>query len=322
MKNIVLVAAVLSLSVSACGSDDGERTGDVKQGFSPPPPKAGYTRIVAPAIKDIKPGDDVTYCQYVGAPLDHDIDILDVQGYQSDMGHHAVAYARPEQVTLGKSTPCTGEDNITGSFIGGIGGEAGGGVKLPEGVAFRVPAGSSIMLNTHFLNVGKTTIEGNSVLDVKFAEADPTRKVASLFANVSIGFTIPPNGSVSATAECTFPRDMDFLLFSNHMHDYGSHALSEVERKGTRAMELVHEDPSWTYEMQFKAVNSSWGLDAPLRIRQGDTLRTHCNWENTTAAMVQFPREMCVGVGFFISDGSSSPTCVNGAWIERKPGQL
>jgi hypothetical protein len=207
---------------------------------------------------------------------------------------------------------------VAGVFIGGIGGEAGGGVKLPDGVVFRVPKGNSIMLNTHFLNTGSKVIDGESVLDIKFEPADPARKVASLFTNGNFGFQVPARGRAEAVAECPIPRDLEIIIFSNHMHDQGSHIWTEVER-ADGSVELIHEDPEWTYEMQFNAVFRTWPLETPLRLAKGDILRTYCNWDNTTDAALGFPREMCIGVSHFVSDGASFPVCYNGNWFERQP---
>ncbi len=314
----LLVAALAASSLVACGAEDGS---DRTAGFEPPPAPAGYERIVAPIVTGVQGGGDVTYCQYVKAPLDHDIDILDVKGYQSRMGHHAVAYAMPGDHPLGTNEKCTGQENLSGIFIGGIGGEGGGGLVLPEGVAFRLPRGHSIMLNTHFLNVADKAIDGEAVLDIKFAPTDPARKVITLFSNVQLGFEVAAGASGQATAECKFTRDLDFMFFSNHMHDYGTRARSEVIRAGSSAPELVHEDPEWSYEMQFDAEQTTWPLDNLLRIQSGDVLRTHCYWDNPTGESIKFPREMCVGVGFFVSDGASSPVCVNGTWLANRPAQ-
>lgn len=75
------------------------------------------------------------------------------------------------------------------------------------------------MLNAHFLNTSEDLLKGESVLDVKFAEVDPSRKIMSLYTN-------------------------------------------------------------------------------------------------ETNAEMRFPTEMCIGIGFFLSDGTSSPTCLNGEWLE------
>lgn len=287
-----------------------------------PPPAAGYTRFVAPVMKDIKPGTDIMHCQYIQAPLDRDIDIIDVQGYQSEGGHHAIAFASNVTAPLGTTRDCTGEDNLNqGAFLGGVGGEAGGGAKLPAGVAFRLKKGSSIMLNTHFLNVSERTYDGHAVLDFKFAEVDPNRTVASLFANGNFSFRVPASSTADAVAECKVPKEIKFVMFANHMHDYGTAVKTEIVRADGR-VELVQDDPVWTYEMQFQAVFRNYGLEAPLTLQPGDVIRTSCKWKNPTNAALTFPREMCIGTGFFLSDGSSSPVCFNGRWMDQVPAGL
>jgi hypothetical protein len=269
-------------------------------------------------VTGIGAGADVMFCQYIQGPLGRDIDILDVRGFQSTSGHHAVAFASTAQSPVGSTTPCTEQENVAqGTFLGGVGGEGGGGVKLPDGVAFRLPKGNSILLNAHFLNTGAKPVDGHSVLDFKFAEVTPGRKVASLFSNVNMDFKIPAKSTGHAAADCTLPRDLDFLVFHNHMHDFGTSAVTNVIRKQTAAVELVHRDDLWTYEMQFNAKVTDWSLDRPFRVAAGETLHTECNWANTASEAVAFPREMCVGVGYFLSDGSSAPVCINGQWVER-----
>jgi Copper type II ascorbate-dependent monooxygenase, C-terminal domain len=319
MRFPVSVAFALSICVGCSGSGtETPAPGGPNGSFNPAPPPAGYTRITSPVITGIEPGADITVCQYVQAPTDRDIDILDAQGFQSPMGHHAIAFATTAIKPVGTSGPCGDEDNLTGSFLGGIGGEGGAGVKLPEGVAFRLPKGSGIMLNVHFLNTTNKTIDGQSVVDVKFAEADPSRKIAGFFVNGTTKFKVSPNAKAQATAECPIGKEMDFIFFTNHMHDYGARAITNLVRDGALAAEVVHEDPVWTYEMQFAAIFSKWQVSAPLHLVPGDKLVTDCEWMNTTAEDVVYPREMCFGVGYFLTDGKGpSPGCFNGMWFER-----
>jgi hypothetical protein len=284
--------------------------------FDPPPARSGFTRFVAPVMENLAAGTDTMYCQYVQAPLDHDVDVLDVEGYQSLGGHHSVAYSTTMNVPVGTSRPCNEEDNLSAGFLGGTGGEGNGGIKLPDGVAFRLPKGSSIMLNTHFLNTTDGPIDGHSVVDFRFVEVDRTRKIAALFTTGTIGFKVPAKSAADAMAECKIPEDMQFILFTNHMHDNGMHAKTELVRADGN-VELVHEDPNWTYEMQFNAEYTKWALDKPLTIAKGEMLRTQCNWQNKSPDELAFPREMCFGVGFFLSDGSSAPVCLDGRWINR-----
>ncbi|MET0591588.1 MAG: hypothetical protein ABW133_02740 [Polyangiaceae bacterium] len=321
MRWLQCVAPLSVLALAACSSAPGEQIGQPRStiaGFDPPPPAAGYTRIVSPVVTNIQPGVDLTVCQYVQAPLDHDLDILDAQGYQSAYGHHAVAYASTAEVAVGTSGACTDKDSLSGTFLGGVGGEGGGGVTLPEGVAFRLPKGSSIMLNVHFLNTGSKAVDGQSVVDFKIVEASPTRKVATLFANGNMAFKLGPNSKTQATAECPIGREIDFIMFTNHMHEYGTSATTRLLRANASAMEMVHDDPAWTYEMQFKAVYSQWSATEPLHLVPGDKLVTECEWINDGTEMVTYPREMCFGSGYFLTNGTGpTPGCFNGKWTER-----
>jgi len=324
MRWLKLITPLSALTLFGCSGSAGDQVAPpgggagTTAGFDPPPPAAGYTRIVSPVVAGIQPGDDLTVCQYLQAPLDRDLDILDAEGYQSDFGHHAVAFASAANVPVGTSGPCTEKDNLSGSFLGGVGGEGGGGVKLPDGVAFRLIKGNAIMLNVHFLNTGPKVVDGQSVVDFKFAEVDPARKVASLFVNGNMSFKVGANAKADAVAECPVGRDIDFILFTNHMHDYGTTATTHLQRGSAVNAELVHEDPVWTYEMQFRANYTKWPAEEPLHLVPGDKLITNCEWINDTAEMVTYPREMCFGIGYFLTDGNGpTPMCINGKWIER-----
>jgi hypothetical protein len=321
MRCLSRVTPLVVLALAGCSSSPGEQIGvpsTTIAGFDPPPPAAGYTRIVSPVVTNVPPGVDLTVCQYVQAPLDRDLDVLDTQGFQSAYGHHAVAYASTAAVPVGSSGACTDQDNLSGTFLGGVGGEGGGGVTLPPGVAFRLPKGSAIMLNVHFLNTGAKAVDGQSVVDFKFVEATPERKVATLFANGNTTFKLGPKSKTQAVAECPIARDIDFIMFTNHLHEHGTSATTRLQRAEASAMEMVHDDPVWTYEMQFKAIYTQWTATEPLHLVPGDKLVTTCEWMNDGAESVGYPREMCFGIGYFLTSGEGkTPTCVNGKWIER-----
>lgn len=311
---ISLVAALAGLANVGCGSDDASR--EESGAFNPPPAPSGYTRLVAPLIEGIEPGTDVQFCQIIYGAQDRDLDILDVKGFQSRSSHHAVAYAVADPGPVGSSAPCGDSDSMAGVYVGGIGGEGGGGMTMPEGSAFRLPKHHGILLNAHFVNNSRTTLSGETILDVQFAEVDPTRKVMSLFTNMDLGFALTPGATTQSETACTFPRDMEFLMVGNHMHHRGRTVTTELVR-AAGTTEVLREDPDWTPEMEYRAPFSLWTISSPLVVKKGDTVRTRCTWMNETADTLRFPSEMCIGIGFFLSDGTSSPTCVNGAWLEN-----
>jgi len=342
MRESFVSVFIFAVFLSGCSNDQGSdssstsTSGSDAEGFDPPPPAEGFTRFEAEAVRDVAPGADVTYCQYVMEPLDHDMDVLSVFGYQSQFGHHAAAFVyMPAAGEMpGANFPCMGAEftgppsdggattetgGTMGAFLGALGGEDGRepGTALPEGVGIRLPAGSGIMLNVHFLNAGEEMIDGDAVVDVQFAEPDPNRKLAAMFVNVNTQFALAPTTQTSSSADCVVQSDIDLIMMTNHMHEYGTSASTIVTRAEGGATEMLHEDPSWTFDMQFNAVYSRWSIDAPLQLRAGDTVRTTCNWDNGTSAEVNFPREMCVGVGFALVTGENpnAPVCYDGTWI-------
>ena len=350
MRNLPLLGTLTFLCLPACGGGDGssptthskakapsttvDTTSD-PTAFNPPPVAEGYTRFAAKTIEGIEPGGDVTYCQYVMAPTDHDQDIMDLTGVQSATGHHAIAFAYTGDGTqeIGTVFPCmgtefsmtagTGTDNSAseslsiGGFLGGAGGNGKSGVKLPDGVSFRLRKGDGVMMNVHYLNTTDQVVNGDSVIDIKFAEVDPSRLIAAMFVNVNLDVNLAPKAESTSSTACVAQSDINMLMMTNHMHDFGSSATSVVLPAGGGASEMLHDDPAWTYDMQFNAVYSTWSVDAPFVIHSGDTIKTTCNWTNNRTDAITFPREMCVGVGFVLTTGQNphAPGCINGQWF-------
>ena len=93
-------------------------------------------------------------------------------------------------------------------------------------------------------------------------------------------------------------------------------------RAGTGAVELLKEDPRWTYEMQFNTEYTRWPLEAPFILHTGDTIRTSCSWNNSTGEVLNFPREMCISVGFALATGDNptAPSCFQGFWMSKFGG--
>jgi len=337
MQTRSLLLPLCLLSVCACGSTGGDPASSTSESsFSPPAVEQGYTRITAKTVQGVKPGEDVTYCQYVMAPLDHDVDVLSVGGYQSKFGHHAVAmtYKPQDGEQPGSSFPCMGTEFNAGgpdggapnggslsqgTFLGGAGGEQGGksASSLPDGVAVRLPKGYGVMLNLHYINTGDVPIDGDAVVDLQFADPDPSRKLAALFVNLNIGFQLPPMAPTTSTVDCVAKSDVSLIMMSNHMHEWGTSVSSQVIH-ADGSVEDLHDDPSWSFDMQFNPVYSRWPVEAPFVLKAGDTLRTTCNWNNTTSNPLQFPREMCLGVGFALvsADKPTAPSCAQGTWMD------
>jgi hypothetical protein len=307
------ISAILLASVTmvGCGGTDDGNAGVDPNGY--PAVAEGYTRFVAPVVKDIKPGVDGTWCQYISEPFEEDMDVVDFSGWQSATGHHFVLYATTTLAPIGTSRECTDGDMLAVRFLGGIGGEGVSQVRnfIPQGTTFRVPKGFALMANAHYLNATSQTVEGTGYLDLKLAPADPTKKIVTLFVNVGQNIAVPPHQTATLDNSCVIQQDMEIFVMGNHLHEYGTSIYTEVIRKDG-STEMVVNDPTWSKEMTFNPQFVTWKPENPLKLGVGDTVRTHCEWSNTTTEEIGFPTEMCAGFGFFAGDNQLN--CVDGVW--------
>jgi hypothetical protein len=297
---------------TACGSDE---PGDDPGAGGDDGPAEGYVRLRTTPIT-LQPGESGLWAQWVALPGDADQDIIDVTGWQSPGGHHALLYATMERLAPGETRPWGHADQITARFLGGIGGEGAERVLLPEGAVFRVPAGQGLLIQTHYVNTTDAPIVGESYLDVKLVPADPTRQVASMFSITTLDVAVPPGEHAKADVECVLAEDVELIMYANHMHAYGvsqKTTMTALGEGGDGRTEDVKVDLAWEYEWAFNPNFTVHPVAAPLRLPAGTRLRSECEWANSSSGMLGFPDEMCVFFGFHLGDRDL--TCNGGDWL-------
>ena len=299
-KQLALACVVFAAACTSSSSGD-----DVEyvKGFNPPPVADGYTRYVLPAIHGFPPGGDKMYCQWIALANDTDLDVVDIKGYQSVTGHHAVLYSTSETEDVGTSRECTTQDMVSVEFLGGVGGEAGGGApKLPDPYVFRFGKQRMLLANAHYLNATDSAQDVQSVLDIKTAAPSDAHKPAGMVNATYTDFSIPANtGSYSLDTYATVPVDMTLLVWFNHMHASGLSALTEVKH-ANGAVQTLAVDTTWLPEEAFNPTFTHFdpSSSSPMQLKAGDQLHINCTWANNTNAPVLFPDEMCVASGFYI----------------------
>ncbi len=290
---VALWVAALSALTSCVGSPEVSYI----PGFKPPQVEKGYTRYVTPTIQELDPGADVMYCQWIAAPAQIDRQVVDTKGFQSLGGHHVALYATSEIEDVGTSRLCTTRDMLTVNFVGAVGAEGVSTVALPDGMAFDVPKGFALMTNTHYLNTTDSAIEGQSVIDVKFGDpAHPLQGAGNVAVNWDM-FSIPAGQTYTSDAYCQATSQMSFFMWANHMHEWGSHVMSEIIRAdGTK--QLLAQNDTWSKDLTFNPPWTRWDVSQPFVVNAGDTFHVQCTWDNTTGDALTFPTEMCVSTGF------------------------
>ncbi|APR83088.1 Hypothetical protein A7982_08437 [Minicystis rosea] len=313
MKRLPFVL-VICLAAGGCakgGTLDIESLRDVDPRGPVP---EGYTRFVAQETT-LAPGEEKILNEWLSAPMDADVDILDVRGETSDHLQRFLLYGTPDTQAVGTQQPSQDEDQVTLGlrFCGGIGEQSPGRLKLPAGVAFRLSKGRSLIANVHYKNPSAKPLTVRGFVDVKLSVPTPERQPAGRFISLETMISLPPDAESSLDVSCKLQSDIGLIAWANHMHALGVSIYTEVDR-AAGGTEVLRNDGVWNSEWALDPHFSTFPPAKPFMLYAGDTIRTHCAWNNPGAESVPFPQEMCLGFGFFV--GPKDVTCLAGKWLE------
>jgi hypothetical protein len=294
--------------LAGCNSSTGKPRVD---GFDPPAPQADEVEFDGPIIPAIPPGTDVTYCSYLDAHIADETDIVHFRVFQSLAGHHVILFAakqdRPVDTHL-----CTEDDMVNTRFIAGGGAESIGTIEIPEGLAFRIPAGTQLMMQTHWVNATPNTVDGQAIAYLTGQPSSSSRQVLVLFNVVLTDIDIPAGQKLTKSTSCTMKKDMQLFTLTGHEHEWGSHVDIELIDGNSSSMLWSHD---WQPQFQSAPPYNKYTVAQPLLFKTGQQVKVTCTWDNTTGTSdVRFPQEMCVSSSFYFPAVDGEIDCVNGAW--------
>src|SRR4029453_11353651 len=111
-------------------------------------------------------------------------------------------------------------------------------------------------------------------------------------------FQIPANADYTHETYCTVPKDLNIVLQLGHMHEHGSRFIWEIVDDADNQVELLRDD-AWAPEYASHPPITTYPLASPLVLTKGMRLRQACQWHNSSTETLEFPREMCVGFGYY-----------------------
>lgn len=302
----LLAATLLLIGCGTDGVDGGEPLID---GFDLPAPKSDEMQVIGPAVHGIEPGADVTLCSYLDQFITKETDIIDYRGFQSSVGaHHTILYAVNQQEP--KNThECTEDDMVNARYLAGGGADTPG-ADLPDGVVFRMPANTQLMIQTHWINATDEPIDGQAAFNLKVTAPKPEHLVSQLFTVGNTQFNLP-QGVGSASAECTVEKSMNVFTLSGHMHEWGTYAKI-THAKATSDFQMLWES-DWSAEKVFAAPLNQYTTANPLVLAPGDKLHIDCEYDNDTGHDLPFPHEMCIAFAYAYPMVNQID-CMDGHW--------
>jgi hypothetical protein len=291
-----------------------------------PPPSshlAGVNSTVYPTGKFTTASSEVEADQFIclsidpGLTEDAWLNAFEVLPDNSSVVHHVLtgidySGATADHVDDNGVYDCFGGFNPPGAslnamFIGGWIPGAGP-IEFPEESAFRMPAGSRIVLQMHYHTTVDPQDDGTGVA-LRFNENTPVRQAyVDLYGNADqqepdgSGLQPGPNdageptffipaGATDHTETMTYrmpaslPRNSQVFLIANHMHFVGRDMKSSI-RHGTNAPEpgaesCLVQTPFWDFDwQQFYFYDTT---EAAPEIWPGDELELQCTYDNVTS---------------------------------------
>lgn len=290
---------VLSLGL-ACAPGDGESAGDEatttageaeELDVRVPLPAADprFLDIMTPEAV-IAPGEEKMLCFHI-APAETDIIVRNVEMLQGKYGHHAIPLKAKKPKPAGTMEDCTDAESMADFDALVIPAS-----DLPEGAAALIPAGTPMVVQSHYVNAGEKPIRVRDGVRIELLpEAERTSWVAMVVTN-SFDLELAASGESSFEFDCVVQEDIDLLLVGGHMHEQGKR-FEVLVGPSVDALERVYLADPWRVEYR-DAPPVTILKSAPIHLAAGDILRTRCVWENTTGEALSFPAEMCSTFGY------------------------
>ena len=307
MKRFLLAFSITITLTAACdttGPDEEFLDGRVEV---PDPPADGKgLQFVQPEF-DVPPGKELQTCWVLDWVPEEDVFIKQFLGLQSGMGHHMVALTAATPQQAGSSYDCTELEAMVGLNPLLVPVNAPGELALdeelrmfPDDFMVRVPAGSKIVIQSHYVNISDQPLRIADVARFEFVTASEEEAfTGASYFTVNHGFINVPAGESNHTTgvTCDIDQHIEMTSLLGHMHDWGTSVIIERERAGSR--ETLYEVPEWTVEFRDRAPLNKYTTADPLVFEPGDKVHITCTYNNTTDHALQFPEEMCVVFGSY-----------------------
>lgn len=304
------LAFVFLGTVLGCGVD--KKGPEVLSNLTIPAPPTNGVQVITPIVKGLAPSSDKEMCTWTDVITDHDIDVKSTLSYQTEPpGHHVVLYYTFDKQPAGTTRECTGADMETFRFLLAAG-RSGDTSTAPGNLVFHVPAGAQLVVNHHYLNATDQTLDGQSVINVNYADPGGTYVHAASLAFTDTSISLP-QGVSSWDINCTMQKAMKAWEVFPHMHQWGQKITVDFTHAGQTTRLF---DQGWDPSYQFEPPNMMFDPTSPMPLDIGDSMHIQCTWNNTTAKTMGFGLEMCVVYAATVDDtNQGSWACDGGSWV-------
>lgn len=151
---------------------------------------------------------------------------------------------------------------------------------FPEGMALLIPAGTSLDLNSHYVNKTTATMKGEAQLNLYTVAKSSVKQVVQTLDLSNTSLNIPANSRVTLSKTFTVTKPRQILTLTSHMHKLGEKFVIRI-KGGSRDGEIVYTSTDWAHPdiVTFKT---------PIVLQKGEGLTSEITYNNTTSKPVKF----------------------------------
>lgn len=258
----------------------------------------------------IEPGGDKLFCHYLPITIGESADqlVAEIHSYQMRYGHHvSLNYTTTTGPAL--SRECT-EQDMTRALLVGAGNESAELMfRLPPGIVVRIPRGTQVILQSHYINPTAAPMTVRDAITVLPPAEGAQVQIADPMAMNDSDFSIPPRtAGYGRTMECTIDRDMNVVNLFGHAHEWTTRLKIEHAVAGSSAFTAIYDEAGSNARLMNSPPMRFFDVASALRWHAGDRVRVSCDWNNTLDHALGFPEEMCAAV-FYAFPGAGFRTC-------------
>jgi hypothetical protein len=313
------------LGYLGCSSNDGSKPQTTSELLAPPPNGQGIQLKMASTLDA---GVETERCMFYKVGADG-LAVNHEEVRYTPGSHHVLLYVTPytdipTQDRFGNAVDTSGifECGPKGpTSHWQVNGVAGGAQiadgppivdDLPSGVAFVIPAGTILLMNTHYLNATGQALQTDARINLyTIASSEVTTEAGILFWYDPIIY-IPSQEKRSAREVCPIRTDIQLVNAQSHMHRRGiGYVARELDTTGAPAGEL-YRGTEWE-EVALTKFQPTKHLSA------GQSVDFQCNYSNTTDHTIiqglSTADEMCMFLGLYYPKDRQTELCgLNADW--------
>lgn len=328
MKRVTSVIAIAVSCQVGCSESDPPTTTETGNELARPAPTQG---LQLQMLSDLDPAVETERCRFFAVPPGGLY--VNRQEVRFTAGsHHALLFATPytsiptvdrfgAAVDTSGVFDC-GEEGPTAHWE--VSGVAGGSQTahgepivgdLPADTAVKLPGGSVLLMNTHYLNATDKTLHTDARINLYTIPAEQAKQEAGFIFFYNPFIRVPAMGNAVASEVCPVLSDISLVNAQNHMHKRGvGYEANLLDSSGSKLEEL-YKGTEWEEVVMHKNT-------PPKALKQGQMIQYHCDYTNREDRVItqglSTKDEMCMFIGLYYPRNRQFELCgLNDTWEGR-----